>query len=60
MVSMMANKRRDRDVMRLMNSGFHVVLPDESKMSELIVDFPGPEESPYAGGIWKVRVQLPD
>lgn len=49
MVSMMANKRRDRDVMRLMNSGFHVVLPDESKMSELIVDFPGPEESPYAG-----------
>mmetsp|Transcript_37612 Transcript_37612/g.45771 ORF Transcript_37612/g.45771 Transcript_37612/m.45771 type:complete len:229 (-) Transcript_37612:221-907(-) len=59
MVSM-ANKRRDRDVMKIMVSGYKVELPDETKMSELILDFPGPKDSPYVGGIWKVRVTLPD
>ena len=48
MVSM-ANKRRDRDVMKLMATGYNVVLPDENKMNEIIVDFPGPDESPYVG-----------
>ena len=41
MVSM-NNKRRDRDVMKIMVSGYKVELPDETKMSELVVDFPGP------------------
>jgi len=35
--------------MKLMATGYNVVLPDETKMSEIIVDFPGPEESPYVG-----------
>lgn len=48
MVSM-NNKRRDRDVMKIMVSGYKVELPDETKMSELIVDFPGPQDSPYVG-----------
>lgn len=48
MVSM-ANKRRDRDVMRLMATGYNVTLQDENKMNEIVVDFPGPEESPYVG-----------
>ena len=45
----MANKRRDKDVMRMQVSSFAVLLPDETKMNELIVDFPGPEDSPYVG-----------
>ena len=48
MVSM-NNKRRDRDVMKIMVSGYKVELPDETKMSELVVDFPGPQDSPYVG-----------
>ena len=44
----MANRRRDKDVMKLMVSQYKVDLPDESKMNELIVDFPGPQDSPYS------------
>ena len=36
------NRRRDKDVMKILVSGYDVELPDESKMSEIIVDFPGP------------------
>lgn len=46
--------------MKLLVSSYKVELPDESKMSEIIVNFPGPQESPYAEGVWRVRVQLPD
>lgn len=46
MVSM-SNKRRDKDVMKIMVSGYKVELPDESKMNEIIVNFPGPQDSPY-------------
>jgi ubiquitin-protein ligase len=46
MVSM-ANRRRDKDVMKLMASKYTYELPDESKMNEIIVNFPGPEDSPY-------------
>lgn len=59
MVSM-SNKRRDKDVMKIMVSGYQVELPDESKMNEIIVNFPGPQDSPYKDGVWRVRVQLPD
>lgn len=43
----MSNKRRDKDVMKIMVSGYKVELPDESKMNEIIVNFPGPQDSPY-------------
>lgn len=46
MVSM-SNKRRDKDVMKIMVSGYKVELPDESRMNEIIVNFPGPQDSPY-------------
>ncbi len=46
MVSM-ANRRRDKDVMKLMASKYTYELPDENKMNEIIVNFPGPEDSPY-------------
>ncbi|XP_027906236.1 ubiquitin-conjugating enzyme E2-23 kDa-like isoform X4 [Vigna unguiculata] len=29
-------------------------------MQEFYVHFHGPNESPYHGGVWKVRVELPD
>ena len=41
------NKRRDKDVTKILVSGFDVELVDETKMNELIVNFPGPKDSPY-------------
>ena len=35
--------------MKILVSGYDVELPDENKMSEIIVDFPDPQDSPYAG-----------
>jgi len=44
--------------MKLMMSDFEVNMGSDST-SEFIVKFPGPKESPYEGGVWKVRVELP-
>lgn len=43
------NKRRDKDVMKLLVSDFDVHLVNENNMSEFIVKFIGPEDSPYQG-----------
>uniref|UniRef100_A0A7N0TN41 E2 ubiquitin-conjugating enzyme n=1 Tax=Kalanchoe fedtschenkoi TaxID=63787 RepID=A0A7N0TN41_KALFE len=53
------SKRRDIDVMRLMMSDYVVETTDD-KINEFIVDFHGPKESYYEGGVWKIRVKLPD
>ena len=63
-------KRKSKDVTRIMVSGYEVELVDEEKMDELIVKFKGPQDSLYTGvssrcvnhlqGVWKVRVTLPD
>ncbi|GLT62471.1 hypothetical protein SLA2020_351080 [Shorea laevis] len=29
-------------------------------MQEFYVDFHGPRDSPYLGGVWRIRVELPD
>eukprot|EP00475_Leptophrys_vorax_P000410 TRINITY_DN10225_c0_g1_i1.p1 TRINITY_DN10225_c0_g1~~TRINITY_DN10225_c0_g1_i1.p1 ORF type:complete len:204 (-),score=27.37 TRINITY_DN10225_c0_g1_i1:394-930(-) len=47
------------DVMKLMMSDYKVDLINDS-MVEFNVQFHGPKDSPYEGGIWKVRVELPD
>lgn len=47
MVSTLGNKRRDKDVTKLLVSDFDVFLPNESNMSEFIVKFHGPSDSPY-------------
>ncbi|CAN6459789.1 unnamed protein product [Victoria cruziana] len=52
-------KRRDMDVMKLMMTDYKVETVEDS-MSEFFVEFCGPADSPYQGGIWKVRVELPD
>ncbi|CAM9828135.1 unnamed protein product [Scytosiphon promiscuus] len=59
MLSMSPSKRRDTDMMKLMMSDFEVHIPDESSMHDFLVAFPGPEDTPYEGGVWKVHVTLP-
>ncbi|KAI5683495.1 hypothetical protein M9H77_04723 [Catharanthus roseus] len=52
-------KRRDMDVMKLMMSDYSVETINDG-LNEFNVVFHGPKESPYEGGVWKVRVELPD
>ena len=42
------NRRMVRDVNKILVSGYKVELPDENRMNEIIVDFPGPQDSPYS------------
>ena len=46
MVSM-TNKRRDKDVMKMLVSSYKVELVDENKMNEIVVDLAGPQGSAY-------------
>jgi len=52
-------KRREVDVMKLMMSDYTVSLVDDN-VNDLYVIFPGPKDSPYEGGHWKVHVELPE
>ncbi|XP_068647919.1 ubiquitin-conjugating enzyme E2-23 kDa-like isoform X1 [Aristolochia californica] len=52
-------KRRDMDVMKLMMNDY-AVEPVNDGINEFNVEFHGPKESVYEGGVWKVRVKLPD
>ncbi|CCE85668.1 Piso0_005288 [Millerozyma farinosa CBS 7064] len=57
---MSSPKRRiEKDVMDLMMSDHDVTLVDDS-IQQFHVIFRGPSDTPYVGGIWKVRVELPD
>jgi ubiquitin-protein ligase len=42
-----ANKRKERDLMKLMMSNFDVHLTDENNRNDLFVIFKGPKDSPY-------------
>ncbi|KAL2552407.1 Ubiquitin-conjugating enzyme E2 5 [Forsythia ovata] len=53
------SKRRDMDVMKLMMSDYAVETINDG-INEFNVEFHGPKESLYEGGVWKVRVELPD
>ncbi|KAG6467450.1 ubiquitin-conjugating enzyme E2 5-like isoform X2 [Zingiber officinale] len=53
------SKRRDMDVMKLIMSDYSVETINDG-LAEFNVEFHGPKESPYEGGVWKVRVELPD
>ncbi|KAI0987849.1 hypothetical protein GJ496_009901 [Pomphorhynchus laevis] len=50
------NNRIKSDVMKLISSRHEVTVL--SNLTEFIVKFHGPDYTPYAGGIWKVRVDL--
>jgi len=47
------------DVTKLLMSDYNVELINDS-MQEFYVNFHGPKESPYEGGIWRVHVELPE
>ena len=51
-------RRMDTDVIKLIESQHEVTIL--SGLNEFMVRFNGPKNTPYDGGIWKVRVDLPD
>ncbi|KAG4378735.1 hypothetical protein AAZX31_17G089100 [Glycine max] len=53
------SKRREMDVMKLMMSDYAVETINDG-LNEFNVEFHGPKESLYEGGVWKIRVELPD
>lgn len=53
------SKRREMDVMKLMMGDYKVEMINDG-MNEFYVEFNGPRDSPYQGGVWKIRVELPD
>ncbi|KAH9719496.1 UBC core domain-containing protein [Citrus sinensis] len=53
------SKRREMDLMKLMMSDYKVEMINDG-MQEFYVEFNGPKESSYQGGVWKIRVELPD
>ncbi|KAK9813901.1 hypothetical protein WJX73_003984 [Symbiochloris irregularis] len=53
------SKRREMDVMKLMMSDWKVELVNDN-ICEFFVEFKGPNDSPYKGGLWRVHVELPE
>ncbi|KAJ6817611.1 ubiquitin-conjugating enzyme E2-23 kDa-like [Iris pallida] len=53
------SKRREMDLMKLMMSDYKVEMINDG-MQEFYVDFHGPKDSIYEGGVWRIRVELPD
>ncbi|KAK3343078.1 ubiquitin-conjugating enzyme/RWD-like protein [Neurospora tetraspora] len=54
-------RRIETDVMKMLMSDYEVTLVNDNKaMQEFYVRFKGPAETPFEGGVWKVRVELPD
>ncbi|XP_048615693.1 ubiquitin-conjugating enzyme E2 4-like [Brassica napus] len=47
------------DMMKLMMSDYKVETINDG-MQEFFVEFNGPKDSLYEGGVWKIRVELPD
>ncbi|GAB1730190.1 hypothetical protein NU195Hw_g7495t1 [Hortaea werneckii] len=61
---MSSPKRRiETDVMKMLMSDYEVTLVNDNMyviLQEFYVRFKGPEETPFAGGLWKIHVELPD
>jgi len=57
---MTSPKRRiEMDVMKMLMSDYEVTLVNDN-MQEFYVRFKGPDETPFAGGTWKLHVEIPD
>ncbi|GAA5821533.1 hypothetical protein JCM11251_000895 [Rhodosporidiobolus azoricus] len=52
-------RRIETDMHRLLMSDYEVTLVNDN-MQEFVVSFVGPVETPFAGGKWKIHVELPD
>ncbi|KAJ1919666.1 ubiquitin-conjugating enzyme E2 H [Mycoemilia scoparia] len=57
----MSNSKRriETDVMKLLMSDYQVSLINDN-IQEFNIQFYGPKDTPYAGGTWRVRVEIPD
>jgi len=53
------SRRREQDVMKLLMTDYKVEMGEDGALSEFHVEFHGPRESPYEGGVWRVHVELP-
>ncbi|XP_073028441.1 ubiquitin-conjugating enzyme E2 5-like [Primulina eburnea] len=53
------SKRREMDLMKLMMTDYKVEMINDG-MQEFNVEFHGPKDCPYQGGVWRIRVELPD
>lgn len=51
-------KRIDADVIKLIETKREVTIL--GGLNEFLVKFFGPKDTPYEGGVWKVRVDIPD
>ena len=51
------NHRRNTDVIKFIESEHEVTILG-SCLDDIMVKFYGPKETPYEGGVWKVRVHL--
>ncbi|KAJ1858519.1 ubiquitin-conjugating enzyme E2 H [Coemansia sp. RSA 2131] len=52
-------RRIETDVMKLLMSDYDVKLVNDN-MQEFYIMFIGPEGTPFAGGEWKIHVELPE
>jgi len=52
-------KRRDMDIMKLIMNGFKVEIAKDDNAHDFIVEFHGPKNTLYEGGIWKVNIVIP-
>ncbi|KAL8064110.1 hypothetical protein ABFS82_01G069700 [Erythranthe guttata] len=53
------DNRKEKDLKELMENGFEVDL-SICRNNLFVVKLHGPKDSPYEGGVWRVRVSLPD
>ncbi|KAI9074523.1 hypothetical protein K1719_043522 [Acacia pycnantha] len=54
---MLWRRRNETDITELLMRDFKVIREDRLDMFEVV--FHGPENSPYEGGVWRIRVELP-
>ena len=52
------DKRRDMDIMKLAMHGFTVEICKDDAY-DIVIDFHGPKDTLYEGGLWKVKIILP-
>ena len=55
---LIARKRKERDLNKLCQTGFNVEISKENP-NEAYVEFHGPKDSLYQGGLWKILIHLP-
>ena len=55
--SAISEKRKQKDIMKILMSDYEVTR-DDSTPNELIVNFYGPSDTLYEGGLWRINVNL--